>query len=334
MNLNLSFEPEAPLSEATPRGVQDVIILGAGPAGISAAIYAARANHSPLLITGQDIGGQVATTNLVENYPGFPDGITGPELARVMQEQAEKFGAAVEYDTINTVSLSERPFRLVGERGEYRSRALIIATGASPTKLGVPGERELVGRGVSYCATCDGYFFRGKEIMIVGGGDSALEEGLFLTKFASRVTVIHRRDTLRAGAILQKRARENPKMSFIWNSVVTAIVGAQKVEGVRVCNRATGEERVISTEGIFVYIGHQPNTALFKGQLEMDEHGYVITDKQMRTNVPGVFAAGEVTDSRFRQVITSAGMGAAAAIEVEKYLAEQTVQVSLMGQSA
>ncbi len=334
MNLNLSFESEVPLSEAKQRGVQDVIILGAGPAGLAAAIYAARANHSPLLITGQDIGGQVATTNLVENYPGFTEGITGPELARVMQEQAEKFGAVVEYDTISSVNLSERPLRLIGERGEYRARALIIATGASPTKLGVPGERELVGRGVSYCATCDGYFFRGKEIMVVGGGDSALEEGLFLTKFASRVTVVHRRDTLRAGAILQKRARENPKMNFVWNSHVTAIVGKQKVEGVQVRNRASGEERVIPTEGIFVYIGHQPNTALFTHQLEMDEHGYLITDKYMRTNVQGVFAAGEVTDPHFRQVITSAGMGAAAAIQVEKYLSEHAEPVSLTGQPA
>jgi thioredoxin reductase (NADPH) len=334
VNLNLSFETEAPLGEGKPRGVQDVIILGAGPAGLSAAIYAARANHSPLLITGQDIGGQVATTNLVENYPGFTEGITGPELARVMQEQAERFGAAVEYDSVTAVDLSKRPFRLTGERSEYRSRALIIATGASPTKLGVPGERELIGRGVSYCATCDGYFFQGKEIVVVGGGDSALEEGLFLTKFASRVTVIHRRDTLRAGAILQKRARENSKVNFVWNSIVTEILGDTKVEGVRVRDLSADEERVIPTNGVFVYIGHQPNTQLFKNQLQMDEHGYLVTDKWMRTNVQGVFAAGEVTDPHFRQVITSAGMGAAAAMQAEKYLAENTEEVLLASQPA
>jgi thioredoxin reductase (NADPH) len=334
VDLKLSFGTEAPLVKDKPRRVQDVIILGAGPAGLSAAIYAARANHSPLLVTGQDIGGQVATTNLVENYPGFTDGITGPELARVMQEQAEKFGAQVEYDTVASVNLSERPFHLVGERGEYRSRTLILATGASPTKLNVPGERELIGRGVSYCATCDGYFFQAKEIVVVGGGDSALEEGLFLTKFAARVTVIHRRNTLRAGAILQRRARENPKMNFIWNSTVTEILGSSKVEAVRVRDAISGEERVVPTHGIFIYIGHQPNTQLFKNQLEMDEHGYVVTDKHMRTSVAGVFAAGEVTDPRFRQVITSAGMGAAAAMEAEKYLAEHAEELSLVSQLA
>jgi thioredoxin reductase (NADPH) len=332
VDLKLSFETGASLGAEKPRRVHDVIILGAGPAGLSAAIYAARANHSPLLITGQDIGGQVATTNLVENYPGFTDGITGPELARVMQEQAEKFGAQVGYDTISSLNLAERPFRLVGDNGEYRAHALILATGASPTKLNVPGERALVGRGVSYCATCDGYFFQGKEIVVVGGGDSALEEGLFLTKFASRVTVIHRRDTLRAGAILQKRARENTKMNLIWNSTVTEILGNSKVEGVRLRDVISGEQRIVPTHGVFIYIGHQPNTQLFKNQLEMDEHGYVVTDKHMRTSVEGVFAAGEVTDPRFRQVITSAGMGAAAAMEAEKYLAEHAEELSLVSQ--
>jgi thioredoxin reductase (NADPH) len=251
-----------------------------------------------------------------------------------MQEQAEKFGAQVEYDAIGSLSLSERPFRLVGDNGEYRAHALILATGASPTKLNVPGERELVGRGVSYCATCDGYFFQGKEIVVVGGGDSALEEGLFLSKFASRVTVIHRRNTLRARAILIKRARENHKMNFIWNSTVTEILGDPKVEAVRLRDTISGEQRVAPTDGIFIYIGHLPNTQLFKNQLKMDEHGYVVTDKHMRTSVQGVFAAGEVTDPRFRQVITSAGMGAAAAMEAEKYLAEHAQELSVVSQLA
>ncbi len=315
--------------ESERRAVEDILILGGGPAGLSAAIYGARANHAPLLLTGNAPGGQVATTTTVENYPGFVEGIQGPDLARVMQEQAEKFGARVAYDTITSVNLRERPFHLVGEAGEYRAHTLILATGASATKLLVPGEQELTGRGVSYCATCDGYFFKDKEIVVVGGGDSALEEGLFLTKFASRVTVIHRRDALRAGALLQKRARENPKLNFVWNSVVTEIVGTAQVESVRVRDAITAKERVLPTSGVFIYIGHQPNTELFAGQLELDAQGYVVTDKWMRTNLPGVFAAGEVTDPHFRQVITSAGMGAAAAMEAEKYLAEHAEQFAV-----
>lgn len=312
---------------ATPQ-VEEVIILGAGPAGLSAAIYAARANDSPLLITGQDIGGQVATTNLVENYPGLTQGIAGPELAQVMQDQAQKFGARIEYDSILKVNLSERPFRLTGDLRDYLAQALIIATGASATKLGVPGERELTGRGVSYCATCDGYFFQGKEIVVVGGGDSALEEALFLTKFASRVTVVHRRDSLRASAVLQKRARENQKVQFVWNTVVTEVLGTSRVEGLQLKDLDNGEERIFSASGAFIYIGHQPNTALFRGQLEMDERGYLVTDKWLHTNIEGVFAAGEVTDPHFRQVITSAGMGAAAAIQVEKHLAEHSAELA------
>ncbi len=329
MDLNLSLESNLTSAEPDSRRVEEVLILGAGPAGLAAAVYAARANHSPLLLTGQDIGGQVATTNLVENYPGFVEGVVGPELARTMQEQAERFGARVEYETVTAVRLDERPFRVIGDSGEYRAHTLIVATGASATKLGVPGERELTGRGVSYCATCDGYFFQGKEVVVVGGGDSALEEGLFLTKFASRVTVIHRRDSLRASALLQKRAQQNPKMNFIWNTIVTRVLGGSKVDSVCTRNVQTGEERVLPTSGIFIYIGHQPNTQLFRGQLEMDEHGYLITDKWMQTSVRGVFAAGEVTDPHFRQVITSAGMGAAAAIQAEKYLAEHAEPLAL-----
>jgi thioredoxin reductase (NADPH) len=329
MDFDFSLGSELNLTEAQSSQVEDVIILGGGPAGLSAAIYAARANHTPLLLTGPDLGGQVATTNIVENYPGFVDGIQGPELARVMQEQAEKFGARVAYETVTAVNLRERPFRLTGETGEYRAHTLILATGASATKLSVPGERELTGRGVSYCATCDGYFFKDKEIVVVGGGDSALEEGLFLTKFASRVTVIHRRDALRAGAILQARARASERMNFVWNTVVTEILSASQVEAIRVIQLPSGEERLVRTDGVFIYIGHQPNTQLFAGQLEMDAHGYVVTDKWMRTSVEGVYAAGEVADPRFRQVITSAGMGAAAAMEAEKYLAEHGEQLVL-----
>jgi thioredoxin reductase (NADPH) len=322
MNLNFSFGMVPNGTDDELRRVEDVIILGGGPAGLSAAMYTARANHSPLLLAGPEPGGQVATTTLVENYPGFLDGIQGPDLSRLMQEQAVKFGARVEYDAITAVNLRERPFHLTGEGGEYRGHTLIIATGASATKLGVPGERELTGRGVSYCATCDGYFFKDKDVVVVGGGDSALEEGLFLTKFAARVTVIHRRDALRAGAILQRRAHENAKMNFEWNKVVTEILGSSQVEALRLRDVVTGEERVRQTAGVFIYIGHLPNTPLFSGQLEMDEHGYLVTDKWMRTSVEGVYAAGEAADPRFRQVVTSAGMGAAAAMEAEKYLAE------------
>lgn len=318
LNSTLDIENERP-------AVERVMILGGGPAGLAAAIYAARANHAPLLLTGHEIGGQVATTDLVENYPGFVEGVQGAELAREMQAQAERFGARVVYDTITRVNLFERPFHLIGAEREYRSHSLIVATGASATKLNVPGEREFTGRGVSYCATCDGYFFKKKEIVIVGGGDSALEEGLFLTKFASCVTIIHRRDTLRAGAILQKRAREHPRIHFLWNGLVEEILGSQRVEGVRVRNVVNGETQRLLTDGVFIYIGHKPNSNVFEGQLELDAQGYIATDKQMRTNIEGVFAAGEIADPHFRQVITSAGMGAAAAMEAEKYLAEHAL---------
>ncbi len=327
MNFNFSLPFEGEPTPLESHRTEDMVILGGGPAGLSAAIYAARANHSPLLLSGPEPGGQVATTTLVENYPGFLDGVQGPELARIMQEQAEKFGARVAYDTVTAVDLQVRPFRLTGEANEYRARTLIVATGASATKLGVPGERELTGRGVSYCATCDGYFFKDKEVVVVGGGDSALEEGLFLTKFASRVTVIHRRDALRAGPVLQSRARQNTRMQFVWNSVVTEVLGEGKLEAVRLRDVHSGNETVLPAAGLFIYIGHQPNTDLFKGQLEMDEHGYLVTDKWMRTSQGGVFAAGEAADPRFRQVITSAGMGAAAAMEAEKYLAEHAEAV-------
>jgi thioredoxin reductase (NADPH) len=302
---------------------ENLIIIGSGPAGLSAAIYAARGNLRPLVLTGQEIGGQIALTNEVENYPGFPEGITGPELVQLMQKQAEKFGARVEVDTVTQVNLQTHPFQLKTINGAtYQANALIIATGASPRRLNVPGERELTGRGVSYCATCDGFFFRNKEIAVVGGGDSALQEALFLTKFASRVHIIHRRDQLRAQKILQDRARANDKIRFVWNSVVKEIKGSGKVESLVLENVQTRAQSELPVQGIFVYIGHLPNTALFKGQLEMDEEGYLKVDARLRTNIPGVFAAGESHDHIFRQAVISAGYGTMAELEAEKWLAE------------
>ena len=301
--------------------MEEVIIIGSGPAGLTAALYAARANLNPLLIVGNEFGGQIATTAEVENYPGFT-GETGPELVQVMMEQAEMFGARFVYDEVTEVDLSGPPHRIKTHGGEYETKAIILTTGASPKKLGVPGEKDFVGRGVSYCATCDGFFFRGKDVVVVGGGDSALEEGIFLTKFADRVRVIHRRHELRAGALLQQRAYNNPKMEFIWNTVVEEIVGEGAVHTVKIRNHVTGEQETLETNGIFIYIGHYPNSSLFKGWLEMDEQGYVITDERKRTNIPGVFVGGELADPIFRQAITSAGEGCKAAMQCEKYLAE------------
>jgi thioredoxin reductase (NADPH) len=300
--------------------MENVIILGSGPAGLTAALYAARANLNPLIITGPDLGGQIATTTDVENFPGFPEGLTGPELTESMQKQAERFGARLEFDTITSVDLTQPPFKLTGST-EYQAKALILATGASPRKLGVPGEKELVGRGVSYCATCDGFFFKTKELMVVGGGDSALQEGLFLTKFASRVQIVHRRDSLRAGPVLQERARKNEKMSFIWNTVIAEVKGDKAVKAVQLKNVQTGEEYEKPVDGVFVYIGHIPNTQIFQGKLAMDAEGYLIVDGKLHTNAPGVFAAGEVHDKWFRQAIVSSGYGCMAAMETEKYLA-------------
>ena len=303
--------------------VEDLVIIGSGPAGLTAAMYAARANLSPLVLTGQEIGGQIALTNEVENYPGFPDGITGPELVELMQKQAKKFGARIEIDVVEKVDLQTRPFQLETQNGKsYQAKSVIAATGASPRRLGVPGELELTGRGVSYCATCDGFFFRGKEIAVVGGGDSALQEGLFLTRFASKVHLVHRRDSLRAQPILQDRARENPKMNFVWNSVVKEIKGNGTLQKIVVENVNTGALADVPAQGIFVYIGHTPNTELFKGQLEMNDEGYLKVDEYLHTSVPGVFAAGESHDHHFRQAVVSAGYGCMAEMEAEKFLAE------------
>lgn len=317
------------LSSGTPQQTsqpQKVLILGSGPAGLSAALYAARAETSPLVLTGMELGGQAALTHTIENYPGFPEGVGGSQLGELFQKQAERFGARVEFDTATAVDLTSRPFKVTTFNGEYLAETLIISTGASPNHLNVPGEGHLTGRGVSWCATCDGWFFREKDVVVVGGGDSAMEEGLFLTRFAKSVTVVHRRDSLRAGAILQNRAFGSPKMRFIWNSVVSEIIGKDAVTGVRLRNVLTGEEVVHPTDGVFIFIGHTPNTQVFKGQLEMDSGGYIKTNMLMETSVPGVYAAGEAADPHFRQVITSAGMGAAAAMQAVKFLEkEETV---------
>ena len=314
-------EERASDEEVRPE-IENVIIIGSGPAGWAAAVYTARADLRPLLISGNEIGGQVATTTLVENYPGYDDGILGPDLVEKMQAQAVKFGTAVRIDYVTEVDMEGTSFGVKTASGKsYRAKALIVATGASPRKLGLPEEERLTGRGVSYCATCDGFFFRNKELVVVGGGDSALEETLFLTKFASMIHVIHRRDQLRAGATLQRRALAHPKIEFIWNSVVTALNGDLKLESVTLKNLVSGETRDLPADGLFVYIGHLPNNQLFLGKLASDELGYLVTDKLMRTSVPGVFAAGEIQDHRFRQVATSVGQGVAAAMEAEKYLA-------------
>jgi thioredoxin reductase (NADPH) len=300
--------------------VEKLAIIGAGPAGLTAALYAARAFLEPLVFVGPAFGGQIATTTEVENFPGFPNGLQGPELSTAMREQAERFGARMVEETIDKVDLSGRPFGLWSASDEYRVQSVIIATGATPRKLGVPGEEEFVGRGVSYCATCDGFFFRNKEIMVVGGGDSAFQEGLFLTKFGSRVRIVHRRDEFRADATLQARAKGNPKIEFVTNSVVERVDGNGKVTDVVLKNVQTGEETRTPVDGFFVFIGHEPNTGLFKGQLAMDHEGYLTVDGRLHTDVPGVFAAGEVHDNWFKQAITSAGFGCMAAMEAEKHL--------------
>lgn len=303
--------------------IHTMVIIGSGPAGLSAALYAARANLEPVVYTGMQIGGQVANTHIVENYLGFPDGIKGPDLVDAFQRQAERFGATFEFDQITEVDFSERPFKLEAYSGTVYARSVVIATGAHPRKLDVPGEEQFSGRGVSYCATCDGHFFQGKDVVVVGGGDSALEEGLFLTRYADSVTIIHRRDELRASTFLQQRAFKNPKVDFIWDTIVTEIKGDEKVDSVLLHNKKTEEDSKFSTDGVFIFIGHLPNNDLYQGQVEMDEGGYLNVDQYMRTNVPGVFAGGEAADSHFRQVITSAGMGAAAAMQAVHFLDDQ-----------
>lgn len=297
-----------------------VLVLGSGPTGYSAALYAARAELKPVVLTGMQLGGQAALTYTIENYPGFPDGVGGAQLGELFQKQAEHFGAVTEFASANAVDLSKRPFKVETDNGDYFADVLIVGTGASPNHLEIPGEVELTGRGVSYCATCDGWFFKDKKVVIVGGGDSALEEGLFITRYASSVTIIHRRQEFRASPLLQNRAKEHPKMSFILDTVVTEVIGTDKLEALKLKNVITGEETIYETDGLFIFIGHTPNTQMFKGQLDMSDLGYIKINDRMETNVPGVFAAGEAADPHFRQVVTSAGMGAAAAIQATRFL--------------
>lgn len=302
--------------------MREVMIIGSGPAGLTAGLYAARANLKPLLIEGLESGGQLMLTTAVENYPGFREGIMGPELMATMRAQAERFGTEFVTGDVTSVDLSGPPFTVTTSDDTYQTRSLIISTGASARLLGLPSERQLMGHGVSTCATCDGYFFREKPIVVVGGGDTAMEEAVFLTKFASHVTVVHRRDELRASRIMQDKALAHPKISFEWDSVIDEVGDTAKgvVTGVVIRNLKTGATKTVEVDGVFVAIGHIPNTKLFAGQLELDANGYVVPQGGARTSVPGVFAAGDVQDHTYRQAITAAGSGCMAAIDAERYL--------------
>ncbi|MFH1086527.1 MAG: thioredoxin-disulfide reductase [Chloroflexota bacterium] len=319
----LRQEPEKPDEQTSER---QLIIIGAGPAGLTAGLYAGRAQLEPLILVGSAFGGQAATTSEMENYPGFPEGIGGYALAEQMSNHAQRFGAEIAYEEATALDLSAWPFVVRTHGPTYRAKALILCTGTSSRKLGVSGEAQFIGRGVSFCATCDGYFYRGKTVVVVGGGDSAMDEGIYLTRFADKVIVVHRRDTLRAGALLQKRAFANEKMSFVWDTVVDEVLGEDRVTGVRAHNVNTGAESVIPCDGVFVYVGLVPNTQLVRGQLALTVDGYIETDKRQRTSVPGVYAAGDVQDPWFRQVVVAAGAGAAAAIEAQRFLAEKAFE--------
>jgi thioredoxin reductase (NADPH) len=302
--------------------IRKVAIIGSGPAGLTAALYTARANLKPIVIEGLDAGGQLMLTTAVENFPGFTDGIMGPELMAAMRAQAERFGAEFARGNVESVQLKTPPFHIKTSEETISARALIIATGASAKLLGVPSERLLMGHGVSTCATCDGFFFRGRKIAVIGGGDSAMEEAVFLTRFAEHVSVIHRRDTLRASKIMQDKALAHPKITFVWNTEVVDVLGASggAVTGLQLRNLQTSAESELAVDGVFVAIGHEPNTTLFKGQLEMDGNGYLVARDGAKTSVAGVFACGDVQDHVYRQAITAAGSGCMAAIDAERYL--------------
>ena len=302
--------------------VRNVIIIGGGPAGYTAALYAARAGMEPLVFAGYEAGGQLMLTTEIENFPGFPQAIKGPDLMMRMRQQAERFGAEIQDFNVTSVDFSKRPFKITTDWGEYFAKTAIIATGASAKWLGLDNEQRLIGRGVSSCATCDGAFFKNKHVAVIGGGDSAMEEALYLTNHASRVTIIHRRDKLRASKIMQQRAFDNEKIDFIWNTIVIDVIGEQKLEAIKLKNVKTGEETTFKVDGMFVAIGHKPNTEIFKDWLEMDSVGYIIRKELTMTSVPGVFVAGDVADARYRQAITAAGMGAQAAIDAERWLGE------------
>ena len=304
----------------------DVIIIGSGPAGYTAGVYTSRARLGTLIISGTLPGGQLMTTSEVENYPGFPSGIFGPELMMNMRQQATRFGAVVIDDEVIQVDFKKKPFSVTTHSETYSAEAVIACTGASPRKLGIPAEQEFSGRGVSYCATCDGPFFKGEDIVVVGGGDTAIEEATFLTKFGKSVKIVHRRDSLRASKILQDKALENPKIEFMWNSVISDIKGDKKVGTVLVKSLENGKEQAIDAGGLFVAIGHEPNTSIFKGQLDLDDKGYIALKNHTRTSVEGVFAAGDVHDHRYRQAVTAAGFGCMAAIDVERWLSERHIK--------
>lgn len=301
----------------------DIIIIGSGPAGLTAAIYASRAELEVLLLAGPEPGGQLMRTTDVENYPGFPEGILGPELMDKMTKQASRFGSDYKVETVISVDFSKRPFKVNTDKGQYQSKAVIIASGAEAKWLDLPNEQRLRGKGVSACATCDGFFFKGKEIVVVGGGDSAMEEAIFLTKFASKVTLIHRRDEFRASKIMLKRAQDNDKIEFITNTEIIDVLGKDKVDGVVLRNVKTKEKSELKTEGLFLAIGHNPNTDIYKNSIDLNEKGYIKTGPYSKTSVEGIFTSGDVNDFRYRQAITAAGMGCAAAIDAERWLADQ-----------
>lgn len=302
--------------------MENVVIIGSGPAGLTAAIYAARAELKPVVISGMQPGGQITLTTMVENFPGFPDGIMGPDLMDNMRKQAERFGTRFIDEEVIEVDFKSKPFTIKTDSQEIKTKTVIIASGAVAKWLGVPGEKEFMGKGVSGCATCDGFFFRGKEVVVVGGGDTALEDALYLTKFANTVTIIHRRDQFRASKIMQQKVFSNQKIKVIWDSVVAEIKGDSKVTGVKIKNVKTGEEKELKTDGVFVAIGHSPATEIFKGQIEIDDQGFIVKKENTETSVKGVFVAGDVADRRYKQAIVAAGEGAKAAIDVEKYLQE------------